>query len=169
MPRRPVPSATGLVVALVVTVLTACTTQPEDAPVEAPPPGFDCEAVARASADLDARGAAELQRLGLAADDPQALTVTIVAAGTGAPAYWEAVQSAVTDDAPASVVADVALVRDYWAGLEPQLAAITLADADPATVQAAGAQLSELAEQSPDDSLAPAQERVDDALSATCG
>ena len=68
--------------------------------------------MARASADLDARGAAELQRLGLAADDPQALTVTIVAAGTGTPAYWEAVQSAVTDDAPASVVADVALVRN---------------------------------------------------------
>ncbi len=109
------------------------------------------------------------ERLGLAADDPQALTVTIVAAGTGAPAYWEAVRSALTDDAPASVVADVRLVRDYWADLEPELAAITVPDAEPATVQAAGARLSELAEQSPDDALAPAQERVDDALAATCG
>ena len=125
--------------------------------------------MAQASADLDARGAAELERLGLAADDPQALTVTIVAAGTGAPAYWEAVQQALTDDAPASVAADVGLVRDYWAGLEPQLAAITLADAEPATVRAAGARLSELAARSPDEALAPAQERVDDALSATCG
>ena len=137
--------------------------------MEAPPPGFDCEAVARAGADLDARGAAELQRLGLAADDPQALTVTIVAAGTGAPAYWDAVQAALTDDAPASVVADVRLVRDYWADLEPELAAIAPADAEPATVQAAGARLSELAEQSPDDALAPAQERVDDVLRSTCG
>ena len=130
---------------------------------------FDCDAVGAARAALDARGAAELDRLGLEASDPQALTVTIVVAGTGAPAYWAAVRDALGDDAPASVRTDVELVEGYWSALEPQLQAVTLPDAEPATVRAAGERLSAVAAGAPDDALAPAQDRVEDAVAASCG
>jgi hypothetical protein len=168
--RRHAPPA--VVAAVLVVAAAGCSggddgTAPEPAPPR--PPAFDCEAVARAGADLDARGAAELERLGLAADDPRALTVTVVAAGTGAPAYWSAVRAALTDGAPASVRSDVELVDGYWAALAPRLATVTVPDARPETVRAAGQQLTAVAAGAPDDALAPAQDRVEDAVRADCG
>lgn len=175
MPSRPTPTrvlrAAGC---LLVLAAAGCTSDPgtggpDASSAEPAPAAFDCEAVARAEEALDERGAAELERLGLVAGDPQALTVTLVAASTGAPAYWAAFQDALTQDAPATVVADVGTVRDDWAALEPELSTITLADAEPATVQAAGDRLAAVAGAAPDDALAPAQDRVEDALRTTCG
>lgn len=169
MPRRLAPAALLTAVAVGALALTGCSDDPVPGPLAPPPPAFDCEAVDLARAGLDARGAAELDRLGLAATDPQALTVTVVAASTGAPAYWSAVRDALTDDAPASVRADVDLVEGYWSTLEPQLAAIALPDAEPETVRVAGEQLSAVAAGAPDDALAPAQDRVEAAIAAACG
>lgn len=157
--------------AVVSAALAGCSDDPppDAAPPPPRPPAFDCEAVAVARADLDARGAAELERLSLTATDARALTVTVVAAGTGAPAYWSAIRDALTDAAPAPVRADVELVEGYWSALEPQLAAVSLPDARPDRVRAAGEQLSAVAAGAPDDALAPAQDRVEDAIAAACG
>ncbi len=169
MPRRLLPTALVGGFVLVAGALAGCSDDPAPDPVEPAPAAFDCDAIGAARTALDDRGAAELERLGLTATDPQALTVTVVAAGTGAPAYWAAVRDALTDEAPPSVRADVDLVEGYWAALEPELAAVTLPDASPETVRVAGEQLSALAAGAPDGALAPAQDRVEDAISRSCG
>lgn len=158
-----------LVGALLGLTLGGCSDDEPPALASPAPRAFDCEAVAEAAARLDEAGAAELERLGLSASDPQALTVTLVAAGRAAPAYWTAVAAAVTDEAPASVRDDVAAVEGYWAGLADDLDAVTVADASPEAVEAAGDRLAEISEGARDDAVAPAQQRVDDALASGCG
>jgi hypothetical protein len=150
-------------------VLGGCTDdEPPDLASPAPA-AFDCEAVAAAAATLDAAGAAELERLGLTASDPQALTVTLVAAGRAAPDYWSAVAGAVSPDAPVPVRDDVERVEAYWAGLADELEAVTVADPSPEAVTAAGDRLAAVSAGARDDAVAPAQQRVEDALASGCG
>ena len=162
------PAVLALLVVGAFPALAGCTDEPP-ALASPAPTAFDCEAVAAASATLDDAGAAELERLGLTASDPQALTVTLVAAGRAAPAYWSAVAGAVSPDAPASVRDDVAVVEGYWAGLADDLAAVTVADATPEAVTAAGDRLAAVSAGARDDAVAPAQQRVEDALATGCG
>lgn len=155
--------------ALALLALAGCTDGPPPDLASPAPRAFDCEAVAAASARLDAAAEAEVERLGLTASDPRALTVTLVAAGRAAPQYWAAVAAAVSADAPATVRDDVAAVETYWAGLAEELAAVTVADASPQAVEVAGDRLAAISAGSADAALAPAQQRVDDALASGCG
>lgn len=138
-----------------------------DAP--APKVYFDCEAVADAQQALTQASSVELDRLGLTPADPQSLTVTLVAGSVAAPDYWSAVRGAATDQATAPLRADLATLDEYWRGLADDLAAITIADSEPATVSAAGQQLADVSSSAPDESVAPAQQRVEEAVDLSCG
>ncbi len=142
---------------------------PDSDETPAPTVYFDCAAVADAQQALTQASSAELDRLGLTPTDPQALTVTLVAGSVAAPGYWAAVRGAATEEAPASLQADLVTLDEYWRGLADDLATITIADAEPATVSAAGQQLAEVSSSAPDERVAPAQQRVEEAVDLSCG
>lgn len=158
---------------LVVGVLAGCA--PDDSDAGGPDPSaperamyFACAAVTDAQRALTDASAAELERLGLTTADPQALTVTLVAGSVAAPDYWAALRGAATDDAPAALETDLATLDDFWQGLAEELSAITIPDAEPATVSAAGQQLSALSATAPDERVPPAQQRVEEAVELSC-
>lgn len=171
-----------LVVALLVAGLTAACSSgsSEDPPPTPSDPStptetateelpFDCDAVAGAQQVLNDGATAELERLGIDRSAPEAFTVILLASSQGAADYWASMVEATTDAAPESLRADLTLVADYWADVQPSLAAIEVEDSSPAAVQAAADELAAVSQTRPDEELAPAQQRVQDELGATCG
>lgn len=94
--------------------------------------------------------------------------MTLVAGSVAAPDYWSAVRDAATEQAPVSLQADLATPDGNWRRLADDLSSITIADAEPATVTAAGQQLAELSSSAPDERVAPAQQRVEEAVGQSC-
>lgn len=78
-------------------------------------------------------------------------------------------RGAASDQAPATLQADLATLDEYWRGLAEDLSAITIADTEPATLTAAGQQLAEVSSSAPDERVAPAQQRVQEAVDLSCG
>lgn len=130
---------------------------------------FDCTAVAAAQQELNDAGDAELARLGIDRGDQRAFTVTVLSASQHAAEYWQAVSKSATPLLPAPLRTDLDKVTGYWDALDPELDAITIADSSVAAVQGAANRLASVTDAYPDDALAPAQQRVQDALSASCG
>lgn len=130
---------------------------------------FDCGAVAAAQQDLNDASGEELSRLGIDRTDARAFTVTLVVASRQAAEYWSAVSNAATPELDPAQRRDLELVSGYWGAIDAELDAIQFESSSPAAVQQAADELSRISREHPQRDLAPAQQRLQDQLSATCG
>lgn len=130
--------------------------------------GVDCDAVDAARAGLTDATNAELERLQIDRSDPRAFSVQVIVASQQAFEYWSAVEQAVASAGP-ELRADAATVVGYWEPLDAELDAIELPDGSEAAVAAATQRYVELSEQYPDEEVVPAQERLTADVDAACG
>ncbi|GAB2694779.1 hypothetical protein [Thalassiella azotivora] len=174
--------------ALALTGLTACTsddgaaappptptasatgTGDPAAPSPSPEPGpLDCDVVAVAQGELEQATGAELERLGLGREDPRAFPVTLFVATRDGADYWEQVRGAVTDEAPADLRDDVAVVAGWWTEVGPRLAGVEVAGPSSTAVQEALTETERITADAADARVTQAQQRVQAVVDATCG
>lgn len=130
---------------------------------------FDCAAVAVAQKDLNDASREELSRLGIDRTDARAFPVTLVVASQHAAEYWRAVNDAATPELDPAQRKDLELVSGYWGAIDAELDAIEFENSSQPALQHAADELTAISQEHPQRELGPAQQRLQDLLSATCG